>query len=151
MKKENNRFRKDPDAAEDWRQEEKGMTEDEMVGWYHRLDEHEFEQALGDGEGQGSLACWSMVSQRVVHGVAKNQIQLSDWTTTTCGKVKRQSFLYYGDLFLQEITASHSHMDWEAKEKKKEKKQSSVSFQLYDWIIGHKFWIPTHFNKTTDN
>ena len=34
---------KDPDAGKDWRQEEKGMTEDEMVGWHHRLDEHEFE------------------------------------------------------------------------------------------------------------
>ena len=39
---------------------EKGMTEDEIVGWHHRLDGHEFEQALGDGEGQGSLACCSL-------------------------------------------------------------------------------------------
>ena len=50
---------KDPDAEKDWRQEEKGMTEDEMVGWHHRLNGHEFKQALGDGEGQGSLACCS--------------------------------------------------------------------------------------------
>ena len=47
--------RKDPDAGKDWRQE--GMTEDEMVEWHHRLDGLEFEQAPGDGEGQGSLAC----------------------------------------------------------------------------------------------
>ena len=40
-------------------QEEKGGTEDEMVGWHHRLNGHEFEQALGSGEGQGSLACCS--------------------------------------------------------------------------------------------
>ena len=40
-------------------QEEKGTTEDEMVGWHHRLNGHEFEQAVGDGEGQGSLACCS--------------------------------------------------------------------------------------------
>ena len=40
-------------------EEEKGMTEDEMVGWHHQLDGHEFEQTLGDGEGQGSLACCS--------------------------------------------------------------------------------------------
>ena len=46
---------KDPDAGRDWRQEEKGMTEDEMVGWHHWLDGHEFEQALGVGDGQGSL------------------------------------------------------------------------------------------------
>ena len=37
--------------------QEKGMTEDEMLGWHHRLDGHGFEQTLGDGEGQGSLAC----------------------------------------------------------------------------------------------
>ena len=47
---------KDPDAGKDWRQEEKGMTEDEMVGWHHRLNGHEFEQALGVGDGQGGLA-----------------------------------------------------------------------------------------------
>ena len=46
---------KDPDAGKDWRQEEKGMTEDEMVGWHHRRDGHEFEQAVGVGDGQGSL------------------------------------------------------------------------------------------------
>ena len=50
---------KDPDAGKDWRQEEKGMIEDEKVGWHHRLAEHEFEQIAGDSEGQGSLACCS--------------------------------------------------------------------------------------------
>ena len=48
---------KDPDAGKDWRQEEKGMTEDEMVGWHHWLDGHEFKQAPGVGAGQGSLLC----------------------------------------------------------------------------------------------
>ena len=52
-------IRKDPDAGKDWGQEEKGTTEDEMVGWHHWLNGHEFEQAPGDGEGQGSLACSS--------------------------------------------------------------------------------------------
>ena len=50
---------KDPDARKLWRGEEKGTTEDEIVGWHHRLDAHEFEQALGDGEGWGGLACCS--------------------------------------------------------------------------------------------
>ena len=50
---------KDPDAGKDWEQEEKGMTEDEMVGWHRWLNGHEFEQALGVGDGQGSLACYS--------------------------------------------------------------------------------------------
>ena len=49
---------KDPDAGKNLRQE-KGRREDEMVGLHHRLDEHEFEQGLGDGDGQGSLACCS--------------------------------------------------------------------------------------------
>ena len=51
---------KDPDAGKDWRQEEKGTTEDEMGGWHHWLNGHEFEKALRDGEGQGSLACCSL-------------------------------------------------------------------------------------------
>ena len=50
---------KDPDDGKDWRQEEKGMTENEMVGWHHWLNGHEFEQALGVGDGQGNLACCS--------------------------------------------------------------------------------------------
>ena len=49
----------DLDAGKDWGQEEKGATEDEMVGWHHQLNEHEFGQAPGDGEGQGNLACCS--------------------------------------------------------------------------------------------
>ena len=52
-------IRKDSDAGKDWRQEEKGMTEDEMVGWHHQFDGHEFEQASAVGDGQGSLACCS--------------------------------------------------------------------------------------------
>ena len=52
-------IRKDPDAGKDWRQEEKGMSEDKMVGWPHWLDGHEFEQALGVGDGQRSLVCCS--------------------------------------------------------------------------------------------
>ena len=50
---------KDLDAGKDWRQEEKGMTEDEMVGWHHRLNGHEFEQAPGVGDRQGILVCCS--------------------------------------------------------------------------------------------
>ena len=50
-------IRKDPDAGKDWGQEEKGVTEDGMVGQHHQLNGHEFEQTRGDSEGQGSLAC----------------------------------------------------------------------------------------------
>ena len=48
---------KDPDAGKDWRQEEKGTTEDEMDGWHNQLDGHGFKQAPGVGDGQGSLVC----------------------------------------------------------------------------------------------
>ena len=50
---------KHPDAGKDWRWRENGMTEDEMVGWHHWLNGNEFEEALGVGDGQGSLACCS--------------------------------------------------------------------------------------------
>ena len=50
---------KDPDAGKDWRQEEKGRTEDEIVGWHHWLNGHEFEQTLWGSEGQGRLVCCS--------------------------------------------------------------------------------------------
>ena len=63
---------KDPDAGKNWGQEEKGATEDEMVGWHHPLNEHEFEQTPGDGE------AWCAT----VHGVTKSRTWLSDWTTT---------------------------------------------------------------------
>ena len=53
------------DAGKDWRQEEKGTTEDETVGWYHWLDGHEFEQAPGAGDGSlGSLACCGPYSHK---------------------------------------------------------------------------------------
>ena len=55
---------KNPDAGKDWGQEEKGMTEDEMVGWHHWLNGHEFEQTPGDSEGQGSMECCSSWSHK---------------------------------------------------------------------------------------
>ena len=68
-------IRKVPDAGKDWRQEEKETTEEQMVGWHHWLSGQEFEQALEDGDGQGSLACCSP-------WVAKSRTWLSNWTTT---------------------------------------------------------------------
>ena len=50
---------KDPDAGKDRKREEKGVTEDQIVRWHHRLNGHEFEQAPGVGDGQGSLECCS--------------------------------------------------------------------------------------------
>ena len=53
-------FGKDPDTERVWEQEEKGVTEDEIVGWHHQLNGHDYEQTPGYSEGQGSLACWSL-------------------------------------------------------------------------------------------
>ena len=66
-------IRKDTDAGKHWRQEEKGTIEDEMAGWHHRLNGHEFEQALGVGEGQGGLACCNSWGH-------KSRTWLRDWT-----------------------------------------------------------------------
>ena len=64
---------KDHDARKDWRQEEKGATEDGIAGWHHLLDGHESEQALGVGDWQGSLVCCSSWSW-------ESRTRLSDWT-----------------------------------------------------------------------
>ena len=68
---------KDPDVGKDWGQEEKWVTEDEMVGWRHWLNGHVFEQILGDSERPRDAWC------ATVHGVAKSWARMSDWTTTT--------------------------------------------------------------------
>ena len=69
-------IRKDPDARKDWRQEEKGMTDDEIIAWHHWLNGHEFEQAPGDGEDREA---W----HEAVHGLSKSQTWLNSWTITT--------------------------------------------------------------------
>ena len=56
---------KDPDPGKDCGQEEKGTAEDEMVGWHHHLNGREFEQTLGDSEGQRSLVCYSSCGRKV--------------------------------------------------------------------------------------
>ena len=66
---------KDPDAGKDWRRERKGATEDEVVGWHHQLSGHEFEQAPGDGEAQGSLSRCSSCGCRVRDSLVTEQQQ----------------------------------------------------------------------------
>ena len=75
---------KDPDAGRDWGQEEKGMTEGEMAGWHHQLDGHEFEQASGVGDGQGSVVdCspWGRVKHDWVTELNLTQLSETEWTT----------------------------------------------------------------------
>ena len=82
---------KDPDAEKDWGQEEKGTTEDEMIGWHYLLNGHGFGWTPGIGGGQGDLAC-------MVHGVAKRRIWLSSWTELnwiSVNSLKRKATLIY--------------------------------------------------------
>ena len=87
---------KDPDAGKDWRQEEKGMTVDEMVGWHHWLNGHEFEQALGVSDGQGSLACCSPWGCKVRHNWA-TELNRNQYLTCTylCPNHFENSELYF--------------------------------------------------------
>ena len=88
---------KDPDAEKDWTQEEKGTTEDEMVGWHHRLDGHEFEQAPGVGDGQGSLVCWSPWGHRVWHDLA-TEFSCFQWTVWSWTRQSRSEFPNVGKI-----------------------------------------------------
>ena len=66
---------KDPYAGRDWGQEEKGTTEDEMIGWYHWLNEHGFGWSLGVGDGQGGLAC--------CHSWGRKELEMTEWLNWT--------------------------------------------------------------------
>ena len=75
---------KDRDTGKDRSQEEKGITEGEMVGWYHQLNGHEFEQALGDGDGQGGLVCCSPWGHKVLDDwETKQQKYAQQWRPST--------------------------------------------------------------------
>ena len=78
---------KDCDAGKDWGQEEKGTTEDEMVGWHHRLDGHGFGWTPGAGDGQGGLVCFGSWGP-------KSWTWLSDWTQLKCGWMRKAGWLF---------------------------------------------------------
>ena len=80
---------KGPDHGNDWWQEEKGTKEDEMVGWHHWLNGHEFEQVSGDGEGQGSLACCSPWGCKELD--MTEQLTTTIISFTKCGSLLLQS------------------------------------------------------------
>ena len=73
------RIGKDSDAGRDWGQEEKGTTEDEMAGWHHRLDGHEFEWTPGVGDGQGGLACYNSWGHK-----ESDTTERLNWTDVCC-------------------------------------------------------------------
>ena len=89
---------KDPDAEKDWGHEEMGVTEDEMVAWYHQFNGHEFEQTVRDSERQGNLACWSPWGPKeldMTEGLNNNRLTLFDlWTNWTYECAFRTKFIY---------------------------------------------------------
>ena len=109
---------KDSDAGRDWGHEEKGMTEDEMAGWHHRLDGREFEWTPGDGDGQGALACcssWRCKESDTTEWLNLTELnwlcflsisQVSDLETLTCPNNQQDNisfYCHYGRLFGENI------------------------------------------------
>ena len=91
-------IRKDPDAGKDWRQE-KGTTGNEIIGWHHWLNGHEFEKAPGDGEGQGSLVCYSPWG-------------LKEWVTIeqmNTKQIQRRHLLFYRPASLYDVIVQVKH------------------------------------------
>ena len=81
---------KDPDSGRDWGQEEKGTTEDEMAGWHHRLNGHEFEWTPGIGDGQGGLACCSPWGHKESETTERlNWIELTEVLLEKWSRIKR--------------------------------------------------------------
>ena len=81
---------KDSDARKDWRHEEKGTTEDEMVVWHHQLDWHAFEQTPGDGDGQGSLACcspWGLKESDTTERLNWTELNWTEWIVVSVWKL----------------------------------------------------------------
>ena len=97
---------KDPDAGKDWRQEEKGPTEDEVVGWHNWLSGHNFGHALGVGDREAWLVA--------VHGVTKSWIRLRDWTELNWNKEKSlQNFLVFQNWDEEGYIQNQNHMTTE--------------------------------------
>ena len=101
---------KDPGAGKDWRQEEKGVAEDDMVGWHHCLDGHAFEQALRDSDGQESLACcspWCCKESDTTERLYWNETGSSDSKESSCDAEDKVLSLGQEDP-LEEGMATHS-------------------------------------------
>ena len=114
-------IRKDPDAGKDWRQEEKGTTEDEMVGWHHQLDGHEFEQVPGVGDGQGSLVCCSPWGRK--------ELDTAEWLNWT-----ELNFI---------LTVMHKLLNIQVKESKKNGSlKNHLHYSLYNALLFYLLSAP---------
>ena len=104
------------DAGKNWRQKEKGMTKNEIVEWHHQLNEHEFEQALGDGERQGSLVCfspWSHIELDIAEWLNNknlliNILAAADLTKKWRGGIERGQFKRHFKFMKKKKINSHT-------------------------------------------
>ena len=104
---------KDPDVGKDWKQEEKGVTEDKMVGWHHWLNGHEFEQTLGDSERQGSLVCCSPWGCKKLDTTEwLNWTMYLTHTTTFEGDVILFPFYWWSSRGTQRLSSPRVHGWW---------------------------------------
>ena len=94
---------KDSDAGKDWRQEEKGTTEDEMVGWHQRLNRHEFERAPGVGDGQGGLACcnsWGCKESDKTERLNWTELNMVQTTIASLTQLKAVNLIHFRNILL---------------------------------------------------
>ena len=126
---------KDLDARKDWRQEEKGTTVDEMVGWHHRLYGHRFEQAPKVGDGQGSLVCCSPWGRRVRHNWATEL----NWGKSSQRKKKKKKENCFSHGFKVSLESRKKHMH---------KAEGSLCWKVWRWRITH--WVEGTTRVWTD-
>ena len=117
-----NSLNKDPDAGKDWGQEEKGMTEDEMVGWHHQLNGHEFEQTPGDSEGHGSCSPWGHKESNMAYWV----INFSPDQLTDVSRLDK-ALIWVRSTFINSHASIAKLYLWELKELEK----SNISLMLH--------------------
>ena len=94
-------IRKDPDAGRDWGQEQKGTTEDEMVGWHHQLNRHGFGWTLGVGDGQGGLMCCNFMGSQELD--MTKQLNWTDAVLFLLLNYLRMCFEGSGDVFYKQL------------------------------------------------
>ena len=138
---------KDPDAGKDRRQE-KGMTEDEMVGWHHWLNRHEFEQAPRDGEGQGSLACCSPWGRKGSDMTERLKNSLLSLPVAYPNQRSRVTFL------LELAAFTHQELQWESLTSLNSSWAHPVRFLsrgTYCEMFHPRFHVPTQMQTTGVN